>query len=195
MVQAGTRARAGARRRRPGCPSGTCGPGRARAPGSSSTPRARGPPRRFDGGANIWGRAEVSGLGRGARGPARDLHETGAGAHCRPPGAPARRPGLKWPRAANGQLSPHFKGRAAQSAGPLRGRRCSIYARGRSFWPQRPTLAVPRGSSSGVTFPPRPSPRPLPPRSRPAPSSPASAGSPGAVSGKRPLTRVKVAVA
>lgn len=38
-VQAGPGARAGARRRRPGSPSGTCGPGRARAPGSS-TPTA-----------------------------------------------------------------------------------------------------------------------------------------------------------
>lgn len=121
----------------------------------------------------------MSGLGPGARGPARDLHETGAGAHCRPPGAPARRPGLKWPRAANGQLSPHFKGRAAQSAGPLRGRRCSIYGRGRSFWPRRPTLAAPRGSSSGVTFPLAPLPAPSPPDlgarppPRPVPGAPA----------------------
>lgn len=53
----------GERRGRPRNPAESCGPGRAPAPGSSHLPRPppgrQGPPRRFDGGANIWGRAGV----------------------------------------------------------------------------------------------------------------------------------------
>ena len=80
-----------------------------------------------------------------------------------PPRQPARR-GLIWPRAANGQRPPHFKGRAAQSAEPPSAAAAALFMPGAIFSPRRPTLGAPCGSSSGITFPPNPSPPPPPPR-------------------------------
>lgn len=51
-----------------------------------------------------------------------------------PPRQPARR-GLIWPRAANGQRPPHFKGRAAQSAEPPPPRPRLYLCRGRFSLP------------------------------------------------------------
>lgn len=82
-----------------------------------------------------------------------------------PPRQPARR-GLIWPRAANGQRPPHFKGRAAQSAEPPSAAAAALFMPGAIFSPRRPTLGAPCGSSSGITFPPTPLPRPLPPEFR-----------------------------
>lgn len=79
-----------------------------------------------------------------------------------PPRQPARR-GLIWPRAANGQRPPHFKGRAAQSAEPPSAAAAALFMPGAIFSPRRPTLGAPCGSSSGMTFPPTPLPAPSPP--------------------------------
>lgn len=120
---------------------------------------------------------QTFGGGRGCRGWAgragrtSDLHETGAREPIVGPRPAARPRGLIWPRAANGQRPPHFKGRAAQSAAPPSAAGAALFMEwGPIFFPQRPTLVAPYGSSSGITSP-HPSPRPLLPG---APSSPSS---------------------
>lgn len=75
-------------------------------------PSPQGPPRRFDGGANIWGRAGVSGLS-----PTLFLQEARAEPIVgpRPPGPPGRSD-----MAAHRQwaVAQYFKGCPAQSAAP-----------------------------------------------------------------------------
>lgn len=129
-------------------------------------PPPQGPPRRFDGGANIWGRAGVSGLS-----PTLSLQEARAEPIVgpRPPGPPGRSD-----MAAHRQwaVARYFKGCPAQSAAPP-ARPLGLYLWGGDPFslPQRLTLVAPCGSSSGTTAPQplSPLPAPFPPHPGPGP--------------------------
>lgn len=131
-----------------------------------SLPSPQGPPRRFDGGANIWGRAGVSGLS-----PTLSLQEARAESIVgpRPPGPPGRSD-----MAAHRQwaVARYFKGCPAQSAAPP-ARPLGLYLWGGDPFslPQRLTLVAPYRSSSGTTAPQplSPLPAPFPPHPGPGP--------------------------
>lgn len=134
--------------------------------GPAPYPPPQGPPRRFDGGANIWG-------GRGCRDCARRFpyrkraREPIVGP--RPPGPPG---GSDMAAHRQWAAARYFKGCPAQSAAPpARPLRLYLWGGDPFSLPQRLTLVATCGSSSGTTAPQAlfPLPAPFPPHPSPGP--------------------------